>query len=119
MRFNIFYSKNSILLITLLTFIFSTSFKEVKKETSRKNVKVITITNKSDWEIDHIYISAVENDKWGEDLLGDDEILSKGESIRVEVDCGNWDVKIVAEDGQECVVDNINLCASDKWDADC
>ncbi len=40
---------------------------------------------------------------------------------QVEVDCGKWDVKLVAEADSECQVEDINLCKAAQWNivADC
>jgi hypothetical protein len=89
------------------------------KDDTTNGKKVITITNKSDFDIDHIYISPDDEDHWGADILGSDEILSKNESIKVSVDCGKWDAKIVAEDGKECISQNVTLCSAPVWEADC
>ncbi|MBO0948549.1 hypothetical protein [Fibrella forsythiae] len=83
--------------------------------------KTIEIKNTTKFSIDEIYISPDEEDHWGNDILDDDEILTPGEMIEVEVDCGKWDVKLVAEDNSECQVEDVTLCKADRWNivADC
>ena len=79
------------------------------KKTSR-NASKIKIINKSSWAIDHIYFSPIDKDTWGNDILGSDEVLEPDEAIMVLVDCETWDVKFVAEDGAECVVEDLDIC---------
>ena len=77
--------------------------------------KTFTVVNKSEYAINNIYISHVDEDKWGEDLLGSNELLHPGESIEVEVDCDSYDVKLVDEDGITCELAAVNICAADTW----
>lgn len=88
---------------------------------TRPDTKVITVSNKCSFSIDRIYISAVEENKWGDDLLGDNEVLEPGKTVDIEVDCGNWDVKLVAPDGSTCEMRDVHLCSADIWEvhADC
>ncbi len=87
---------------------------------AKKTTKTVKFTNVSDWDIDHVYISHVGDNSWGGDLLGSDEVMTKGESINVEIPGDElWDVKIVAEDGQECINTDEDLTSSSAWSVDC
>jgi hypothetical protein len=83
----------------------------------------IKIVNKSDLNIDHIYFSAPDKNTWDEDdILGDDEVLEPNESIVVMMECGNWDVKLVLEDGGTCLGYDEHICGAEVWEitnADC
>jgi hypothetical protein len=74
---------------------------------------VIHITNKSDWEIHHFFLAPSESDKWGPDQLGDAVIKASGGTFELhKVPCDTWDVKLVDEDGDECVVESVDICGS-------
>jgi hypothetical protein len=74
---------------------------------------VIHITNKSDWEIHHFFLAPSESDKWGPDQLGENTIKANGGTFELhKVPCDTWDVKLVDEDGDECVVEGVDICAS-------
>lgn len=78
----------------------------------RATVKII---NQSKWEIHHIYLSPSESRRWGQDLLGD-EILAKGESLTLSrIDCNLYDIKVVDEDGDECVIEEADLCRDNSY----
>lgn len=84
---------------------------------AQKTAKV-TILNKSDWEIHEFYLSpADEEEDWGPDQLGD-KVIAKGESFTLTgIPCNKWDVRLVDEDGDECVVTGVDLCkASATWE---
>jgi hypothetical protein len=53
-----------------------------------------TIENDTEETITELYVSSSDEDDWGEDLLGDEE-LAPGESIDIEID----------DDSEECEYD--------------
>lgn len=77
---------------------------------------VVTITNSANWEIHQLYLSSTEEESWGPDQLGE-QIIATGDSFKLHgVPCDEYDVKLVDEDGDECVVGGVSLCAdSDAW----
>jgi hypothetical protein len=89
--------------------------------TTLESSKTITVVNSTDFTIDRIFLSPVEEATWGEDILGEVEVLKAGEEVDIEIDCGNWDVKLVAEDGSTCEVAAVDICSADTWKitADC
>jgi hypothetical protein len=90
-------------------------------QSAKPKMKTITIVNKCSFNIQEIYLSDVDEDKWGEDLLGSSEVLKPGESIEVEIECGEWDAKLVAPDESTCEVPAVDICSADIWNvtADC
>jgi hypothetical protein len=75
---------------------------------------VVKITNKSDWEIHHFFLSPSETDAWGPDQLGE-EVIGTGESFMLKtIPCDIYDVRLVDEDGDECVVEAVDICGSDE-----
>ncbi len=118
-KFRFVVSLMALLAIIALTFSFNVPQDKVSFERKGKKIKIV---NKSDFDIHHIYITGNNNASWGEDILGngEDDYLAKGETQEIELpDCGNWDVKIVAADGKECIVYDVALCANPVWEADC
>jgi hypothetical protein len=80
-----------------------------------KNSKVI-IVNKSSWAIHEMYFSPTKDSEWGDDQLGDQTIEPGGQFTLTGLPCNKWDVRVVDEDGDECVVENVGLCGdTDKW----
>jgi hypothetical protein len=77
------------------------------------DTSVIHITNKSDWEIHHFFLAPSESDKWGPDQLGTNTIAPNGGKFELhKVPCDTFDVKLVDEDGDECVVESVDICGS-------
>ena len=76
----------------------------------------VTINNNSSWDIHQLYISSVDTQEWGPDQLGEDAIASGNSYTLHSIPCDAYDVKIVDEDGDECVVAAVALCADkDDW----
>lgn len=75
----------------------------------------VKIINQSKWEIHHIFLSASTEDEWGPDQL-DDEILTKGDSLTLTgIDCDLYDIKVVDEDGDECIIEEVDLCNDNSY----
>lgn len=76
----------------------------------------VTIVNKSDWQIHQLFLSSVDEEDWGPDQLGDEIIDTDGRFTLQSIPCDDYDVRLVDEDGDECVVGGVALCADqDKW----
>jgi hypothetical protein len=75
----------------------------------------VKIINQSKWEIHHIYLSPTDEDEWGPDQLGE-EVLAKGDSLTLTgIECDTYDVKVVDEDGDECVIKEVDLCKDNTY----
>ncbi len=75
----------------------------------------VKIINQSKWEIHHIYLSSSDDQSWGEDQL-EDEILAKGDSLTLSnIPCDVYDIQVVDEDGDECVIEQVDLCGDDSY----
>lgn len=75
----------------------------------------VVFVNQSAWEIHEVYFSAASLSEWGEDHLGS-EILETGDSLTLSnVSAGKWDVLIIDEDGDECVLEDVYISSSDRW----
>ena len=77
---------------------------------------VITIVNRSSFDIHELYLSPVDVDEWGPDQLGEEIIESGGKFQLYGIDCDVYDIMIVDEDGDECVLEVVELCDEEaKW----
>ena len=79
------------------------------------NAGDVTITNASDWKLDHMYVSGIDQEKWGADQLGE-AVIGTGETFTLKgVPCATYDVKLVDEDGDECEVTDVDICGDGGW----
>jgi hypothetical protein len=69
--------------------------------------------NGTKYTIVELYVSPTNDDKWGEDVLGED-ILKPGQKVDIEFSRSEstctWDLKIVDEDKDEVEWEKFNLC---------
>jgi hypothetical protein len=81
---------------------------------AQKKRATITIKNKTDWDIHHLYLTPADDDHWGPDQLGDD-IIKSGSSYTIKnIPCDSYDIKIIDHDGDACVIEDIDLCKDDS-----
>ncbi len=96
-------SRLSLALAVFLTMSGSALAEEVK----------FNLKNSSDFTIDELYASPSTENNWGEDILGVD-VLAGGEGGVVTIADGSeeckYDLKAVAEDGTEHVLEALDLC---------
>lgn len=64
------------------------------------------VYNESGFEIRYLYMSSTADTSWERDLLGSG-VLHSGYHIPVNVVPGRYDLKLVDEDGDRCVLRNI------------
>lgn len=73
----------------------------------------IAVTNNSSRDIYHLYLSPVERDAWGPDLLSEGTLLRMGETFTIsDVTCTGNELKVIAEDRQGCFVYAVVGCAA-------
>jgi hypothetical protein len=76
----------------------------------------VIIVNNSQWAIHEMYFSPTKESEWGDDQLGKQTIEPGAQFTLTGLPCNKWDVRLVDEDGDECVVENVGLCGdTDKW----
>jgi hypothetical protein len=77
----------------------------------------VTLANQSSYAIEHLFLSPQNQGSWGPDQLGAD-ILASGQTVKFDgIDCDTYDLRLVDEDGDECVVPGVDLCLEDaQWE---
>jgi hypothetical protein len=77
---------------------------------------VLRIDNQSTYDVYKLYVSSSERTRWGPDLLGRNGVLRTGSSWRItDIQAGEYDVKFVDQDGDECILSNINIFRDTSW----
>jgi len=75
------------------------------------------VVNKTGYPIKHLHVSEANNNSWEEDVLGRD-VLNDGESFELKFAKGEktckWDMKVVYDDGESAVWEDLNLCKISK-----
>jgi hypothetical protein len=68
------------------------------------------VINQSKWEIHHLFLSPTSENHWGPDQLGE-KVLAKGDELTLTgIPCDEYDVKVIDEDGDECIIEAVDLC---------
>ena len=77
----------------------------------------ITITNNSDREIRHVFLSAPDSNNWGSDQLGNSVISANGGSVTLSnVSCSGASIKVIAEDHDGCFSYQVVSCSENaNW----
>lgn len=74
----------------------------------------ITITNNSNLEIRHLYLSPPDRDQWGPDQLNG-SVISSGTSYTLSnVTCDGSSIKVIAEDQNGCFLYQVVTCAENS-----
>ena|SRR5664279_4685432 len=74
----------------------------------------LRIENSSWYSIHHVYLSPARFGNWGPDLLGR-QILFSGYALTSRVHYGLYDLKLVDQDGDVCIVPQIAIVGSTTW----
>lgn len=70
----------------------------------------VVLVNETDWVIDHLYICPAGTGNWGSDHLGVNS-LKRGDKLTLKAQsCDVHDLKLVDEQGRDCVVRGVSLC---------
>jgi hypothetical protein len=83
---------------------------------AESDTATIEIVNQTRWAIYELYLSPTQALDWGPDQL-DDETIGPGDHFTLsDIPCQVYDVRLVDEDGDDCVVVGIDLCSGDyEW----
>lgn len=79
----------------------------------------LTIENQSSFSFVEINLAAIDSTSFGPDLLGND-VLAPGEVLELSnIACGVYDIRITDEDGDQCILDTVDLCRDNAlWQID-
>jgi hypothetical protein len=73
----------------------------------------LTVENRSSYDVHHLYLTPAHKISWGKDWLGDD-VLQPHEKITITgLDCADYDIKVIDDDGDACIIEDIDLCQQD------
>ena len=72
----------------------------------------VRVTNLSDFTIHHLFLSPASEEHWGPDQLRDDVIETDDSFTITSIPCDAYDVKVVDEDGDECIVEEVDICGN-------
>ena len=84
------------------------------KPTDRVPDAQVELHNESKWSIQQLYFAPIGSDRWGPNQLTRNAVHTGDSFTLTGIRCDKYDAKLVDEDGNECIVRNIALCASDK-----
>ena len=73
----------------------------------------ITIDNDSDYAVHHVFLTPAHAISWGPDQLGTDVLFPHETAALAGLECEEYDLKLVDNDGDTCVVEDIDLCLQD------
>ena len=73
----------------------------------------VTAQNHSNWVLAHVYVSIPDRNQWGNDAL-DGTLIGTGDSFAIVLtSCAAYDVKLVNDREQQCVLPSVDLCGSE------
>lgn len=75
----------------------------------------LTVVNNSQYAVHKLYVALSKSKKWGTDQLGNASIMSKEKFTLRNIPEGTYDLKIVDEDDDSCVVSGINFDRDKEW----
>jgi hypothetical protein len=76
----------------------------------------LVVVNKADLSIIHkFYIAPAKSDKWSEDKLQNQTIKKNGKFTIRDIPAGVYDLKVIDDDDDTCVVSNINIDQNKEW----
>lgn len=70
----------------------------------------LNVVNNSNWQINHLYLSAVNDDNWSGDQLNG-RVLSTGDSFALDnVACDSTQIKVISENTDGCFLSQTVTC---------
>jgi hypothetical protein len=70
----------------------------------------ITLRNRSGYALFHLHLSPVQRNEWSHDHVGR-ETFHDGATLALRgVECGRYDLRVLDEDGDECVLRDQAIC---------
>jgi hypothetical protein len=81
---------------------------------AQSGTRTFTVVNDSRYRIDHVYVSPNNYSYWGGDQLGRD-VLPEHYQFYMSVYPGWYDVKLVDEDGDSCIIKDVDFRSGATW----
>jgi hypothetical protein len=78
-------------------------------------LRTFTVYNHSTFTIRRLFVAPSSSTRWGYDRLGT-KVLSPDWKVTVDLEPGYYDIKLVDEDGDACVVNNVDFSHNDYID---
>ena len=75
----------------------------------------LVMENQSVWEIHELYFAPANQESWGPDQLGNEVIKNGGSFTLSNIPANNYDVRIVDEGGDACVIEDVDFNASEHF----
>src|SRR5271157_873346 len=79
-----------------------------------QDMRTFTVFNYSHYRINHMYVSPTSYSYWGYDRLGRD-VLLPNYRVDLSVVRGWYDVRLVDQNGDSCVVPDVDFRSSENW----
>jgi hypothetical protein len=77
----------------------------------------LTISNDSDYSVHHLHVTPAHKVSWGKDWLGSDVLLPHEEVTLSGLNCDEYDIKLIDDEGDVCIVEDVDLCQKDAhWE---
>jgi hypothetical protein len=77
----------------------------------------VKFKNTSKFEIHGVYLAPSKEDSWGPDQLGEKVVIKSGSTFTLTgIEPNKYDIKLVDEDGDECIVEGVKLGADQEVD---
>ena len=73
----------------------------------------LEVVNESDFVIEELYLTEVDNPNWGPDLLRGDVLFPDESIVLVDIECDFYDAQMIDETDAVCTVRDIDLCLND------
>ena len=87
----------------------------VSSPASAQSAHTLTIQNNSGYDIYEIHMWSIDDGSWERDLLGR-HVLSSGNSFDITaITSGRYDIKVVDEDGDACIVQQVPVYHDKDW----
>jgi hypothetical protein len=83
----------------------------------RKSDARVQIVNNARYAIHQLYLSSTTESEWGPDQL-EEATIESGETFTLRrIPCDRYDIRLVDEDQDACVIRNVPLCGgSEDWE---
>jgi len=115
------FTTHPMLIMSIATALFAAApafaqddLKSELKPTDRDADSQVKFRNQSRWSIEKLFFAPVGSDHWGPNQIRHTPVHPDDTFTLTGIRCDKYDVKIIDEDDNECVVRDVALCGDDK-----